>query len=206
MIISSHISFHEWSYIWIKYLSDYHFIKMLDRPVDLPMRFIIVCVAEPLTLKKRNTKLDTVMAQSWHLARRWSTILRWQTILLMSWMLSENEYHFQCFYSSVPTPVAEVGWDNEKVGRVCQVFAEQLPIFLFLGLTQGAHKHRNDAKLVFVAATSDYWINNLSTITAPHWQYSVQWAWVEIKSALIQFYFPQSIHQKLMGNCQPTMW
>lgn len=57
---------------------------------------------------------------------------------------------------AAPTPVAEVRRDNEKVGRVCQVLAEQPPIFLLLRLTQGAHKHRDDAKLIFVAATSDY--------------------------------------------------
>lgn len=44
------------------YLSGYHFIKMLDRPVDLPLRFIIVCVTEPLTFREErdiSAKLDT---------------------------------------------------------------------------------------------------------------------------------------------------
>ena len=48
--------------------------------------------------------------------------------------------------------MAKVGGDNEKVGRVCQVLAEQLPIFKFLILTQGTYKHGDDAKFVFVAA------------------------------------------------------
>lgn len=60
---------------------------------------------------------------------------------------------FQCVMS-VHTPMAEVRWDDEKVRRVCQVFAKQLPILLFLWLTQRTHQHRHDAKLVFVAATS----------------------------------------------------
>ncbi len=37
------------------YLAGYHFIKMFNRPVDLAMRFIVVCVAEPLTLKEKGT-------------------------------------------------------------------------------------------------------------------------------------------------------
>ncbi len=44
-------------------LSGYHFIKMLDRPVDLPLRLIVVRVAEPLTFKREmdiSAKLDTV--------------------------------------------------------------------------------------------------------------------------------------------------
>lgn len=47
-------------------LSGYHFIKVLDRPVDLPLRFIVVRVAEPLTFKKEtdiSTKLDTVTSE-----------------------------------------------------------------------------------------------------------------------------------------------
>lgn len=57
----------------------------------------------------------------------------------------------------VPTPVAEVRGDNEKVGGVCQVLAEQFPIFQFPGLAQGSHKHGDDAKLVFVAENSRVW-------------------------------------------------
>lgn len=44
-------------------LSGYHFIKVLDRPVDLPLGFIVVRVAEALTFKREtdiSTKLDTV--------------------------------------------------------------------------------------------------------------------------------------------------
>lgn len=69
---------------------------------------------------------------------------------------------FQCFDVSVHTPMAEVRWDDEKVRRVCQVFAEQFPIFLFFWLTKRTHQHRHDAKLVFVAATSDYWVNHFN--------------------------------------------
>lgn len=59
--------------------------------------------------------------------------------------------HFHYLCSSALTPVAEVGWDNEKVGRVCEVLAEQLPVLLFLGLAQSAYKHGHDAELIFVA-------------------------------------------------------
>ena len=48
------------------YLSAYHFIKMLNRPVDLPLRVIVVCVTEPLTFKREtdiSTQLDIVMAR-----------------------------------------------------------------------------------------------------------------------------------------------
>lgn len=41
----------------------YHFIKMLNRPIDLPLRFIVVCVAEPLTFNEEmaiSIKLDTM--------------------------------------------------------------------------------------------------------------------------------------------------
>lgn len=33
------------------YLRGYHFVKMLNRPVDLPLRFIIVSVTESLTFR-----------------------------------------------------------------------------------------------------------------------------------------------------------
>lgn len=49
--------------LYLTYLSSYHFIKMLNRPVDLPLRFIIVCIAKPLTFKRethRSTQLGTV--------------------------------------------------------------------------------------------------------------------------------------------------
>lgn len=48
---------HEWWMILCLdplYHYGYHFIKMLNRPVDLSLRFIIVCVAEPLTWEKIN--------------------------------------------------------------------------------------------------------------------------------------------------------
>lgn len=48
------------SYLDLLYHSGYHFIKMLNRPVDFALRFIIVCVAEPLTLKKKNKKRTSV--------------------------------------------------------------------------------------------------------------------------------------------------
>lgn len=53
---------------------------------------------------------------------------------------------------SQPTPVAKVRRDDEEVGWVCQILAEQFSILLFLTLTQGSHEHGDDAKLVFVAA------------------------------------------------------
>lgn len=43
---------HEWlmiSCLDLLYHHGYHFIKMLNRPVDLSLRFIVVCVAESLT-------------------------------------------------------------------------------------------------------------------------------------------------------------
>lgn len=64
--------------------------------------------------------------------------------------------------------MAKVGGDNEKVGRVCQVLAEQLPIFKFFILAQGTYKHGDDAKFVFVAAKTDHGITSLSTGRAPH--------------------------------------
>lgn len=54
------------SYLNPIYLSGYHFIKMLDRPVDLPLRFIIVCVAKPLTFRREmdiSTKLYAIVPQ-----------------------------------------------------------------------------------------------------------------------------------------------
>lgn len=53
------------------------------------------------------------------------------------------------------TPVTKVGRDNEKVGRVCQVFAQQFPIFVLLVFTQSAHKDGDDTKVVFTTAKSD---------------------------------------------------
>lgn len=53
------------------------------------------------------------------------------------------------------TPVTKVGRDDEKVGRVCQVFAEQFPIFVLLVFTQSAHEDGDDTKVVFTAAKSD---------------------------------------------------
>lgn len=53
------------------------------------------------------------------------------------------------------TPVAKVRWDNEEVWRVRQVLAEKLPVFNFLVLTQGTHKHGDDAKFVFAAAKKE---------------------------------------------------
>lgn len=52
--------------IYLVNIFSYHFIKMLNRPVDLPLRFIVVCVAETLTLNRQtyiSTKLHTDMAQ-----------------------------------------------------------------------------------------------------------------------------------------------
>lgn len=107
--------------------------------------------------------------------------------------------HFQNL--SVPTPVAEVRRDNEKVGRVGQVLAEQLPIFLLLRLTQGTHEHRDDAKLVFVAGTSNDSIY-LSAITAPHCHNSAKWEWMKIKSALIHLY----AHPSVKTNGKPPAY
>lgn len=71
-------------------------------------------------------------------------------------MLDTNSVKMSAFFQFlVPTPVAEVRRDYEKVRRICQVFAEQPPIFLLLRLTQSTHKHRNNAELIFVAAKSD---------------------------------------------------
>ena len=53
---------------------------------------------------------------------------------------------------AVPTPVAEVRWDDEQIRGICQVLAEQCSVLLFLRLAQCAHQHRDDAKLIFVAA------------------------------------------------------
>lgn len=53
------------------------------------------------------------------------------------------------------TPVAKVGRDDKKVGRVCQVFAQQFPIFVLLVFTQSAHEDGDDTKVVFTAAKSD---------------------------------------------------
>lgn len=39
------------------HFSSYHFIKMFNRPVDLPLRFIVVCVAETLTFKGKMGQL-----------------------------------------------------------------------------------------------------------------------------------------------------
>lgn len=171
MIIKTHFSPQMVSYLDLLYHSGYHFIKMLNRPVDFSSRFIVVCVAKPLTLKKKKKKRNghhkAVMSQLWLLSQ---IILGSQTILLL-----------------LRTPVAKVRWDNEKVGRVCQVLAEQLPIFKFLILTQGTHKHRDDAKLVFVAAERDYRIKSISAVTASRFHSSLQWAMMEIKSALIHF-------------------
>lgn len=52
MIIFTYFIWQMISHLNQIYLCGYHFIKMLDRPVDLPLRFIIVCVAEPLTFKR----------------------------------------------------------------------------------------------------------------------------------------------------------
>lgn len=109
--------------------------------------------------------------------------------------------NFHCFPLSVPTPVAEVRGDNEEVGRVCQILAEQLPVLLFLRFTQRTHKHRDDAKLVFVAATSDYSIYNLGT-TALCYQNCVYSAWLEIKSPFIQKNTTKSYCTVLNNNGQ----
>lgn len=53
------------------------------------------------------------------------------------------------------TPVTKVGRDDEKVGRVRQVFAEQLPIFMLLVFAQSAHEDGDDTKVVFTAAKPD---------------------------------------------------
>lgn len=53
------------------------------------------------------------------------------------------------------TPVTKVGGDDKKVGRVCQVFAEQFPIFVLLVFTQSTHEDGDDTKVVFTAAKSD---------------------------------------------------
>lgn len=177
----------------IAHVHIYHFIKMLNRPVDLPLRFIVVRVAEPLTFRGEiciSTKIDTVMPHFWHLWLHYPEITN---LIFNNRIISENVL-FSLLSMSIPTPVAEVRWDNEEVGRVCQILAEQLPIFLFLRFTQRTHKDRDDAKLVFVAAIWDYWINNLGTITAPYSQNCVHCAWLEIKSAFIQF--RKSINEK----------
>lgn len=72
------------SYLDLLYHSGYHFIKMLNRPVDFPLRFIVVCVAEPLTLKKKKRnghQYEAVMSQLWHLSHITVTS---QNILLMA--------------------------------------------------------------------------------------------------------------------------
>lgn len=51
--------------------------------------------------------------------------------------------------------MAEVGRDNEKVGRVRQVFAEQFPIFVLLVFAQSAHEDGDDAEVVLTAAKTD---------------------------------------------------
>lgn len=53
------------------------------------------------------------------------------------------------------TPVTKVRRDDEKVGRVRQVFAEQFPIFMLLVFTQSAHEDGDDTKVVFTAAKPD---------------------------------------------------
>lgn len=49
-------------------LGNYHFIKMLDRPVNLPLRFIVVRVTEPLTFSREKhvrTKVNgLIMSQN----------------------------------------------------------------------------------------------------------------------------------------------
>lgn len=112
----------------------YHLIKMLNRPVDLPLRLVVVHVAESVTF----TQDTDVGHQRQH---RGSTRIVFITILFF---LAGGR-------GGQLTPVAEVRRDDEEVGRVCQVFAEQLPVLLFFRLTQRAHKHRDDAELVFVA-------------------------------------------------------
>lgn len=51
--------------------------------------------------------------------------------------------------------MTKVGGDDEQVGRVGQVLAEQLPVFVLLVFTQSAHQDGHDAEVVFTAAKSD---------------------------------------------------
>lgn len=113
--------------------SGYHFIQMLDGPVDLPLRFVVVCVVESITLTKTSR-------QSKHSSH---TSLSLQNV-------APNE--------TSPTPVTKVGRDDEEVGRVCQVFAEQFPIFVLLVFAQSAHEDGDDTKVVFTAAKSDQFV------------------------------------------------
>lgn len=47
--------------------------------------------------------------------------------------------------------MAKVGWDNEEVWGVSQVLAEQFSVLNLLILTQGTHKHGDNAKFIFAA-------------------------------------------------------
>lgn len=42
-------------------VSGYHFIQMLNRPVDLPLRFIVICVVESITWTKTNWHQNTAV-------------------------------------------------------------------------------------------------------------------------------------------------
>lgn len=78
--------------------------------------------------------------------------------------------------------MAEVRGDNEEVGRVCQVLAEQFPIFVLLIFTQSSHEDGDDTKVVFTAAESHQFplacchvLNNaLNAVKAHHYCHSTE--------------------------------
>lgn len=119
---------------------------MFNRPVDLPLRFIVVRVVESITFQKKEKGGKKNPHTSKHSSHS----------SLSPQNVAPNE--------TSRTPVTKVGRDDEKVGRVGQVFAEQLPILVLLVFTQSAHQDGDDTEVVFTAATSDHLVLPCRTI------------------------------------------